>query len=98
MTILPPPQYDFPPTLAVIEYVLAAPVVNERCWAVIRLKKAEAPPTWWALAVAPGAVFGGCTFAGPKGCLIIRIDDAKVARHERAHCNGWPNDHRGGHE
>jgi hypothetical protein len=34
-------------------------------------------------------VIRGCAHRVADRCLIIRIDDPGVARHELAHCNGW---------
>ena len=58
--------------------------VNRRCQAV-----GTKPPS-------PGKVIRGCAHRVAGRCLIIRIDDPGVARHELAHCNGWPPDHRRG--
>src|SRR5262249_15557755 len=58
--------------------------VNRRCLAV-----GASPP-------ALGKVIRGCAHRAAGRCLIIRIDDPGVARHELAHCNGWPPDHRRG--
>jgi hypothetical protein len=43
----------------------------------------------------PGKIIHGCAYriVQPGRCFIIRIDDPGVARHELAHCNGWPPDH-----
>lgn len=38
---------------------------------------------------APGKRIHGCSYHVGGRCLIIRVDDAGVARHELAHCNGW---------
>jgi hypothetical protein len=41
-----------------------------------------------------------CAFTGVKPCIIFAYHsyrDQDVIRHEVAHCNGWPGDHRGGH-
>ena len=47
----------------------------------------------------------GCAFPGPNRCRIILVDEASIRavgwtlegmlRHERAHCNGWPQSHPG---
>ena len=75
MTILPPAQYDVPPAVPVVEYVLTLEEVHRMCG------RNDAR---------------GCS--GWKGgkCYIFRIDHPYVARHERAHCNGWPGHHPGG--
>ena len=38
---------------------------------------------------APGKRIYGCSYHVGGRCLIIRVDDPGVARHELAHCNGW---------
>jgi hypothetical protein len=38
---------------------------------------------------APGTRIHGCSYIVAGRCLIIRVDDPGVARHELAHCNGW---------
>lgn len=38
---------------------------------------------------APGKRIHGCSYTVAGRCLIIRVDDPGVARHELAHCNGW---------
>jgi hypothetical protein len=38
---------------------------------------------------APGTRTDGCSYTVAGRCLIIRVDDPGVARHELAHCNGW---------
>ena len=38
---------------------------------------------------APGTHIHGCSYSEGGRCLIIRVDDPGVARHELAHCNGW---------
>jgi hypothetical protein len=38
---------------------------------------------------APGKRIHGCSYQVGGRCLIIRVDDPGVARHELAHCNGW---------
>ncbi len=79
MTLLPPPQYDVPPPMPVIEHVLTHAEVN----------------ALYNQAYGPGQV-NGFAFSRSGTCVIIRIDDPMVARHERAHCAGWPADHPGG--
>lgn len=47
----------------------------------------------------------GCAFPGSNNCHIIMLDEARInaagwtvelmLRHERAHCNGWTQDHPG---
>jgi hypothetical protein len=40
-----------------------------------------------------GQVYRGCAHWVVGRCLITRADDPGVARHEAAHCAGWPKDH-----
>jgi hypothetical protein len=51
--------------------------VDRRCRAIL----GKSPPS--------GIVWRGCTRGIAGRCLITRIDDPGVARHELAHCNGW---------
>ncbi len=44
---------------------------------------------------APGARIHDCSYTVAGRCLIIRVDDPGVARHELAHCNGWTHPERG---
>jgi hypothetical protein len=44
---------------------------------------------------APGTRIHGCSYTDAGRCLIIRVDDPGVARHELAHCNGWTHPERG---
>jgi hypothetical protein len=45
---------------------------------------------------APGTRIHGCSYIVAGRCLIIRVDDPGVARHELAHCNGWTHPEVGG--
>lgn len=86
MTLIPPPQYDFPPTIPVIERIMGWDEVSAFC----------APLAGRAL--IPGEHINGCSSIASNGvCYIWRLDDRFVARHERAHCNGWPGNHPGGY-
>ena len=38
---------------------------------------------------APGERIHGCSYTVAGRCVIVRVDDPGVARHELAHCNGW---------
>jgi hypothetical protein len=44
---------------------------------------------------APGVRIHGCSYTVAGRCLIIRVDDPGVARHELAHCNGWTHPEHG---
>jgi hypothetical protein len=86
---MPPAQYIHPPHTAVLELRLTLPEL----WKVCKVK--------------PSAGILACSFRGDfKGnknvCMIIipagtRLDVHKLEVHEKAHCNGWPANHRGGH-
>lgn len=89
--MLPPPQYDHPPVIPVIEKVISYKAMQTCAGsAAPRLE-----PGWW---------WNGCSqvveINGRPTCLIwlLRADDEAVRRHERAHCNGWGRDHAGGVE
>jgi hypothetical protein len=45
---------------------------------------------------APGERIHGCSYTVAGRCLIVRVDDPGVARHELAHCNGWKHPERVG--
>jgi hypothetical protein len=51
--------------------------VNRRCQAM----GSKPPP--------PGKIIRGCAHRIVGRCLVTRIEDPGVARHELAHCNGW---------
>ena len=84
MTMLPPPQYDVPPSIPVIEHVMTYGQLQSWCDFLVKLE--------------PGRFFRGCQMfefrTTGKICLIWYLkDDAAAHRHELAHCNGWPKDH-----
>jgi hypothetical protein len=94
MTLLPPPQYDVPPPMPVIEHVL----------------EYDALQVWCSMFPGPGHLlfvkdrtkhFNGCSgmfpLDGRKVCFVWYLrGDTDALRHERAHCAGWPADHPGG--
>ncbi|SRR6266481_2343321 len=86
MTMLPPPQYDHPPSIAVIEHVMTFDRVNRQCQANHALGRDGRPPP-------PSYRFNGCAHIIAGSCEVWRIDNATTRRHELAHCNGWPADH-----
>jgi hypothetical protein len=95
--LLPPPQYDVPPPMPVIEYVLPWSEVQRICFDhMAKLGNQSDAQTGRQVGFDGCASFGkaGTQFAGK--CYIWRIDDVDVARHERAHCAGWPANHPGG--
>ena len=85
MTMLPPPQFDHPPSIPVVEHVLTRGEVHKFCvdWGLGSLP----PPGTWL----------GCARRLYQGsqlvCVVYRIDDPRVRRHELGHCNGWPPNH-----
>jgi hypothetical protein len=88
-SVLPPPQYDFPPKMPVIERVLTH---NDLQWACGQVSPGS-------LSLLPGQYYGGCSALwrvkdGVMTCFVWRRpDDDRTRRHELAHCNGWPKEH-----
>jgi len=84
-TTLPPPQYDHTPNMPVIERVLSVTEINRICIDIIG-KETGQGRIWW-----------GCAQTkyqdGKLVCIIHRIDNPQVLRHENGHCNGWGPDH-----
>jgi len=76
---MPPPEYDHLPSIQVIEQVMTSDRVNAQCHTLPGLK---------ANLTYTGCI-SGRLLDGKVVCYVWRIDDASVARHERAHCNGW---------
>jgi hypothetical protein len=78
---LPPPQYDHPPTIPVIEHVLSVKEVTKIC--------AE----WLGPPPLPHGSWWGCAHRQHQNsqpvCIVYRIDNQLVRRHELGHCNGW---------
>jgi hypothetical protein len=88
--MLPPPQFDHPPEIPVIEHVLTSDAINRICHERHAMDMVGRP-------ASPAYRFSGCahlsvTTTG-KSCEVWRIDDGTVRRHEFGHCNGWPADH-----
>jgi len=86
----PPPQYDVLPPIPVVEQILSQEQVHKLC--LHRYPTAQ---------LGPGESIRGCAqflvTTGTKTCLVYRVNDERVRRHELAHCAGWPADHPGGH-
>jgi hypothetical protein len=92
MTLLPPPQYDVPPPMAVIEQVLPWSEVVRICAGIAAKWNGDADAQ-----MLRRAGVQGCSGVAQDGkCYVWRVDDDVVRRHEFAHCNGWPKDHPGG--
>jgi hypothetical protein len=111
VSLQPPPQYDVVPPVPVIERILSREELQKVCGAIraegvqrvcgaLRGEESQkACVTYYQL--GPGEWFRGCTTpravrAATTVCLVYRIDDELVRRHEWAHCAGWPADHPGG--
>jgi len=81
MTFVPPPEYDVPPSIPVIEKIMNLDEVSALCAA--KMNRALLPGQW----------IQGCTRVVNGTCYIWRIDDKITQRHEMAHCAGWPYNH-----
>ncbi len=92
--LLPPPQYDVPPPMPVIEYVMPWSDLQQVCFGLTA--------KWNGVIEAQGkrAVggWGGCSGIDHDTgkCIIYRVDDDDIRRHELGHCSGWSRDHPGG--
>lgn len=84
-TLLPPPQYDVPPPMPVIEHVIGWDEVQKLCGELVGQILAPRGQWWY-----------GCSHREPKFCIVWYTGDAATLRHERAHCAGWPASHPGG--
>jgi hypothetical protein len=84
---MPPPQYDHKPSIVVYENRVAPDQVQARCNAL-----------YGRPIVPAGACTRFGTSQGHRVCMIVIPNSPYMAlyrRHELAHCNGWPADHRG---
>src|SRR5258706_3332028 len=81
---LPPPIYDHTPSIPVYEHVLSLEEVTKTCTPFL-------PP------LPPGQSGLGCNLHryvdGKEFCIIYRVANYRVKRHEEGHCNGWARDH-----
>lgn len=109
-TLLPPPQYDVPPPVPVIEHVLSLDEVYRICGSHaflgcsifstggkecrVYLVRAGA----FVLTYDHTWITAAGPFTSPAGRRGFVTPDrlAATRRHERAHCAGWPGDHPGG--
>jgi hypothetical protein len=83
---LPPVEFDRPYTGKITVETVTKEQLRAQC----------AAASQWSL---------GCSFPIPGRCRIILVDEASInavgwtveamLRHERAHCNGWTQDHPG---
>lgn len=82
----PPPQYDIIPSIPVIEQVLSLEDVHKLCLGLLG-----------GSGLQKGQVYLGCASVrfrnSTKVCLVWRINDERVKRHEWGHCSGWPAGH-----
>lgn len=87
--LMPPARYDVPYTGPLIEHVLTLEQIDKIC-SGMGVRKSQ------------GQVIFGCARGTETPCVIYipkiagyitAEDQAKVRRHELAHCNGWPGDH-----
>ncbi len=82
---LPPAIYDHQPNMPVIEHILSHDEVNKACSPLL-------PP------LMNGQQWLGCAtrkYEGSKPiCIVYRVNNDLVLRHEQGHCNGWPADHQ----
>lgn len=90
-TLLPPSQYDVPPSMPVIERVLSIGELQREC-----MRTNPVP----AAALATGHYLGCSAYQVRKSdgvivsCTVWYVaEDRDTLRHERAHCAGWPKDH-----
>jgi hypothetical protein len=80
--IVPPPAvYDHKPTMPIEEHILPLEQVKDFC------------RHHWN--IDPKGSYNGCalSLSGGLKCIVYRIADDRVRRHEYGHCNGWPPDH-----
>ncbi len=81
---LPPPIYDHRPSIPVIEHILSLEEVTKTCTPFL-------PP------LPLGQSWLGCNLHrfvdGKEFCIIYRVANDRVKRHEQGHCNGWAGDH-----
>lgn len=86
MTIVPPPQYDHPPQVPVIEHVLKFGELARYC---------DPPPPGLATYGCAHPRKDKCDIflLEPRFYLAGKAQFDATRRHELAHCNGWPADH-----
>lgn len=77
---LPPPQFDRPPDMPVIEVVIPRQAMDRHCR---------------AQGLTGDGVILACTMSHDAVCVVFLPDDTPtplidvLRRHETAHCNGW---------
>jgi hypothetical protein len=75
--VLPPARYDHQPSMPIVEHILSFEQVTAICG------------QRWGL----DRTYLGCADGSSGKCVVYRVDDDRVRRHEQAHCNGWPSNH-----
>ena len=93
-SLLPPQEYDHVPAVPVIEQVLDYRPLQVWC-------SMFPGPAHLAFVKDKTHYFGGCSaflpVDGVKTCFVWYLPGNESAlRHERGHCNGWGQDHKGG--
>lgn len=84
--LIPPPQYDRPPSIPVHEYIVDGPGVGPTC------TRMSGTPVHPAVRGCSWFLYGGAA------CVIVIARHAPgttlelTRRHELAHCNGWVHD------
>jgi hypothetical protein len=83
---LPPVEYDHPYKGKLTTETVTLEQLRSRCWNAIQTSL-------------------GCAYQSANSCHILLVDEEKIKaagwtvelmlRHERAHCNGWPQAHPG---
>jgi hypothetical protein len=91
LAVLPPVEYDRPYT-----------------GTLVTTRTQDQAQTRYLCQPIPFPLALGCAYRFPTGCWVIISPDNVIAaaglsfdivtRHEIAHCNGWPPDHRGARE
>ena len=84
MILFPPPQYDVPPPMPVIDNIMGWDELQKWC------------PQVTGRVLIQGQFFYGCAKMIDGKCYLWRVDDKFALQHERAHCAGWPSNHPGG--
>ena len=103
--LLPPPPYDLPPAIPVIEHVVSFAELQAHCGNSINLRSGRQALGCSKLNAHAGRceiwlpAIGSTDWPGYEyqGFISERLQ-ALSRKHELGHCNGWPDDHRGGIE
>lgn len=82
--LIPPPKYDYEPT---VPYIVIYKETNDA------MTKACKEPLLDACAFTDLGIRHSCIIYA-RHAYADGADPVHVLRHEKAHCNGWPADHR----